>query len=91
MSYWRDRARTRIAQLVADLPETASLADRRKALRGKGWPAHQGTNWGRKMWGKEVRAHLARHGDTLGRMARNEPMLFPDHIHFPFRDGGANG
>lgn len=87
MSLWRERARRRIAELVKDLPEDATLADRRKALWGKGWEAHQGTSWGRKMWGKEVRAYLGRHGDATAVHTRRK-FEFPQHVHFPFREGG---
>ena len=83
MSEWRNRARARIAELVKDLPEDASLKERRKALWGKGYPAHQGTSWGRKMWGKEVRAYLGRFGET----DRHGPLFeFPSDISFPFRE-----
>jgi hypothetical protein len=88
VSYWRNLARMRIAELVADLPADASVEQRRKALWGKGYPAHQGTVWGRKMWGQEVRAYLARHGATFGPSKADRSFLFPDHVHFPFREGG---
>lgn len=85
MSVWRDRARSRIAELVKDLPSEATLAERRKALWGKGYPAHGGTIWGRRMWGKEVRLYLARHsGETP--LKRIGDFDFPDHVHFPFRE-----
>lgn len=87
MSFWRDAARTRITELVADLPADATLEQRRKALWGKGYPAHQGTVWGRKMWGQEVRAYLARHGATFGPSKAQRAFQFPDHVHFPFREG----
>lgn len=85
MSVWRERARRHIEKLVQDLPADATLEQRRKALRGKGWPAHGNTRWGRKMWGKEVRAYLAKFGET----ARDQKTGFdwPAHIHFPFREG----
>lgn len=85
MSQWRDNARRLIAKLTADLPADATIAQRRKALWGKGWEAHQGTSWGRKMWGKEVRLYLARHGDPVGRVS-GTPQPWPDHVHFPFRE-----
>lgn len=85
MSRWRDRARRRIAELTKDLPEDATLEQRRKALWGKGYPAHDGSNWGRKMWGKEVRAYLASYGDSYAR-APGKQAVFPDHVHFPFRE-----
>lgn len=84
MSVWRERARRRIDELVRGLPETATIAERRKTLWGKGEPAHQGTSWGRKMWGKEVRAYLARHGDGLAH-ANKPGFQWPDDIAFPYR------
>lgn len=86
MSYWRARAQNLIATLTADLPADATLADRRKALWGKGYPAHGGTSWGRRMWGSEVRKHLARHGgEPVGNPQR--PIDWPADVHFPFREG----
>lgn len=88
MSRWRERARARIAELVKDLPVDATVNDRKRALWGKGWPAHGGTSWGRKMWGKEVRAYLARFGDAKSIPSGSliELEQSPD-IHFPFREG----
>lgn len=84
MSVWRDRAQRRIAELTRDLPEGATVEQRRKALWGKGWEAHGGTVWGRRMWGQEVRKYLARHGDSMG--AANRPNFqWPADVHFPFR------
>lgn len=89
MSVWRARARQRIADLVVDLPADATIEQRRKALRGKGWDAHQGTSWGKKMWQQEVRAYLARHGAVFGpRKGLVRQFQFPDHVHFPFREAG---
>lgn len=86
MSVWRERARKVIARLTADIPADATLAERRKALRGKGWEAHQGTYWGRKMWGREVRNYLARHGDPRALSARAQFFQWPSDIAFPFRE-----
>lgn len=90
MSVWRDRAKQRIAELVKDLPAEATLQERRKALWGKGYPAHQGTVWGRKMWGREVRIYLARHGGPAVNSRRGQEFQWPADIHFPFREG-VNG
>lgn len=90
MSVWRARAQRRIAELTANLPADATLEQRRKALWGKGWEAHDGSKWGRKMWGQEVRAYLARHGAEFGPSKAERAFQFPDHVHFPFR-GEANG
>ena len=86
MSVWRTRARARIAELVKDLPADATLAERRKALWGKGWEAHDGSRWGRKMWGEEVRAYLARHGAERKLSRAELQFQFPAHVHFPFRE-----
>jgi hypothetical protein len=92
MSFWRARAQQRIADLVKDLPADATLEQRRKALWGKGWEAHDGSTWGRKMWGQEVRAYLTRHGAEFGPSKAERQFQFPDHVHFPFRgEGHAQG
>ena len=49
MSVWRDDCQRLIAKLVADLPPEADWKERKKLLWGKGWEAHRGTSWGRKM------------------------------------------
>ena len=83
MSVWRDRARRLIAELTRDLPETATVTERRKALWGKGHPAHGGTSWGRRMWGSQVRKYLGRHGDQ--RCAKPAPLIkWPADVCFPF-------
>lgn len=87
---WRFGARALIAQLTRDLPEDATVAERRKALWGKGGPAHLGTRWGRKMWGKEVRAYLAKHGDAAAKPA-GPLFTWPADMHFPFRGENADG
>lgn len=89
MSVWRERARRVIAKLTADLPADATVAERRKALWGKGWEAHQGTSWGRRMWGQEVRKYLGRHGDATAKTTTVKP-VFPDHVHFPWK-GESDG
>ncbi|MCU0946781.1 MAG: hypothetical protein MUF47_00805 [Porphyrobacter sp.] len=79
MSFWRAKARARIAELTKDLPADATLDQRRKVLRGKGWSG----GWAQKAWVKEVRAYLERHGAP----PRPGPSpVFPDHVHFPFRE-----
>lgn len=86
MSFWREKARARIAELTRDLPADATVEQRRKALWGKGCPAHEGTVWGRRMWGSEVRKYLALHGDCTGRVS-GKPIEWPADVHFPFREG----
>lgn len=85
MSSWRTIARERIAALVADLPADASVADRRRALRGHGPTC----GWAKKVWHQECSAYLARHG---AKPRKGSTPLFPDHAHFPFRgEGHAEG
>lgn len=59
MSSWREAAEQLVARIHAGLPPDADLKARRKALKGQGYPAHRGTAWGRKMWGRVVREYLA--------------------------------
>lgn len=83
-SEWRLRAKALIAEITRNIPAEALIEDRKKALWGKGWPAHQGTVWGRKMWGSEVRKYLARYGDRMAYSAGPQ-WQWPEHVHFPFR------
>lgn len=85
---WSDKARAVIAQVHRELPENATLKERRKALRAAGYSCHGGTYWGRKIWGREVRKYLvAQHPEELGKPVTDSP-LFADDICFPFRGGG---
>lgn len=79
MSGWRAHVRERIAELVKDLPADASVADRRRALRGHGYSC----GWAKKVWHQECSAYLARHG---AKPRKGSAPLFPDHVHFPFRE-----
>lgn len=93
MSVWRDDCQRLIAKLVADLPPEADWKERKKLLWGKGWEAHRGTSWGRKMWGREVRKHLAAYGGpgSAGSppdpdvLARLESLEQSGEIYLPFR------
>lgn len=80
MSYWRARAREEIAKAVAHLHADATLEQREKALRGKGFSG----GWAQKAWIKERRAYLEQHG-LPPRRANSKHFDFPDHVHFPFR------
>lgn len=64
-SSWRFAAEQLVAEIHSTLPADADLKTRRRALRGAGWPAHLGTTWGRKMWGRVVREYLARYDTSL--------------------------
>lgn len=80
-SLWRALARERIAKAVADLHDDATLEQRIKALRGKGFSG----GWPQKAWIMERRAYLEQHG-LPPRPAK--PPVFPAHVHFPFRESG---
>jgi hypothetical protein len=89
MSRWYNAAAALIGRIDATLPKDADLATRRRALRGKGWPAHEGTYWGRRMWGRAVRDYLRLHGarqnpkpipaNEVDRRLFGGPMDFPAH------------
>jgi hypothetical protein len=85
-SYWYDQAAALIVHLTKDLPAEATLAQRRKALRGNGYPAHQGTRWGRRKWGEAVRDYLSRHGYRKPQTKAALPLLSPleraQKLHF---------
>jgi hypothetical protein len=42
------------------------------------------------MWGKEVRAYLAKHGDASAKPA-GPLFTWPADVHFPFRGENADG
>ena len=77
MSTWRERAQRVIAAVHAELPEDADLKARRKALKGQGWRAHEGTAWGKKMWGRCVREYLSRYAP---RDASGMPLFPPTRL-----------
>lgn len=86
MSKWIEQARQTVRNATHDLPETATLPQRRKVLRAAGLLFHGGTYWGRKQWGRAVREYLERHGQAP-RHPRNveaAPNFGPDII-FPWR------
>lgn len=92
-SDWGADARGFIADATKDLPETATLKERRAALRTVGTTYHMGTSWGRKVWSRECRKYLERHGlDPLPsrkvedtRQPRLVAALDRGDIIFPFR------
>jgi hypothetical protein len=86
MSQWAEAARSLISKVHAGLDDSATLKDRRRALRAVGPGFHGGTYWGRKVWGREVRKYLERHG-LPPRSPRD--LQLPDDIAFPFA-AGAN-
>ncbi len=59
---WGGDARWFIADATKDLPETATVKERRAALREVGGTFHMGTSWGKKVWSRECRKYLERHG-----------------------------
>lgn len=82
---WQGDARKLIAEVAATLPASATLQERRKALRAAGgYHYHGGTSWGKKVWAKHSRAYLEKFGLPPLR-ERHEPTFGPD-ICFPFKD-----
>lgn len=89
-SDWGKAARREIAARMAELPEGASLDDRRKALRKDATLYHGGTSWGRKVWSRECRKYLELHGLPPRKPADASPQsklhakLQAGDITFPF-------
>lgn len=89
-SRWADEAQRCIAAFVRDLPDGASLEERRKLLRSRAHYFHGGTSWGKKVWSREARRHLEMHGLMPRRVEdakqpRLEAALERGDIIFPFR------
>lgn len=59
---WTGEARAFIAEATKDLPETATLTDRRRALNRVAHSFHCTTSHGKKVWSREVRRYLEQHG-----------------------------
>jgi hypothetical protein len=90
MSKWRADCQALIAKLTADLPADADWKAHKKVLWGRGYSAHLGTSWGKKMWSSEVRKHLAAVGGpaTKHEVNYNTRLSFLEasgDIAFPFR------
>jgi hypothetical protein len=95
MSRWIDQARSAVAKVARELPDDATLTERRKALRKVGSLFHGNTYWGRKQWGKACREYLAQYdpkaaprpldgkGADLGKL---KDRINSGDICFPFRD-----
>lgn len=63
MKTWYQMAKAEIAIIHANLPETATLAERKHALRPENRPYQfVVTSWGRKQWQRAQREYLARYG-----------------------------
>lgn len=91
MRDWQKEAPIWIADATKDLPESATLKERRAALRKVGYRFHGFTSWGRRVWSKFCRAHLEKHGLPPRTIASAAPtskiaakLAAPD-ITFPFR------
>jgi hypothetical protein len=96
---WGNDARGFIADATKDLPETATIKERRAALRTVGWQFHMGTSWGKKVWSRECRKYLERHGlnplpqRTVADISPQSKLFQRTQrgdIIFPFR-GGSDG
>lgn len=89
---WGKDARGFIAEATENLPESATLRERRAALRTVGTSFHMGTSWGKKVWSRECRKYLEKHGLPPRTVANASPQskLFAKaksgDITFPFRD-----
>lgn len=62
MRNWQKEAPLWIADATKDLPASASLRERRAALRKVGYRFHGGTSWGKRTWSKHCRRYLEQHG-----------------------------
>lgn len=82
-SHWPTAARAAIERAVADLPADATLKERRSALRKAAGGFHMGTSHGKKVWSREARKYLERHG-LPPRTPADSPLFGPD-ICFPFK------
>lgn len=82
MRNWQHDAPIEIAKATAHLPEDATIAVRKKALRAHAYWFHGGTSWGKKVWAKHCKLYLARFGPVVPQ----KPFQFGDDIIFPFRD-----
>lgn len=91
---WSHEARVWIADATKDLPESASLAERRRALRTVACSFHGGTSWGQKVWSKECRKYLEQHGlpkrtpDDVPPTSKLHAKLAAPDIIFPYRSAG---
>lgn len=87
---WGVDARMYIEDATKELPETASVQERRAALRKVGGLYHMGTSWGKKVWSRECRKYLERHGlDPLAVEDTHQPRLKAaldrGDVIFPYR------
>lgn len=95
---WGREARARLAEIERELGPDATLEQHRKAVRAAAGDFHGGTSWGKKVWSKEGRKYLERHGLPPRTIADASPQskLFAKaqsgDIIFPFRgEGETNG
>ncbi len=75
MSAWVKQCHQVISAVDKSLPADATLNDRRKALDAEAYWAHGDTSWGRKVWAREKKAYLQRHGLK----PRQVPFYRPSH------------
>lgn len=72
---WRDSARDTIAEIMRDVPATATLAERKRILRIH-TPSRYDTKIWRQMWYEERRKYLEAHGQPK-RAPKGQGALFP--------------
>lgn len=77
---WSRMARETIAKIHASLPEDATLAERKRALKD-GYPFGEREYWPYKAWCKAKRKYLARFEPYKPPPGH----LFADDIIFPYR------
>lgn len=87
-SDWTAAALHFIAKLEEGFAPDITLADRKKTLRAEAWRFHQGTSWGKKVWSRESRKYLERHGlppKTVNPRSNDAQKIFAPDIMFPWR------
>lgn len=60
VGHWHDRCWARIAEIHASLPETATLKQRKEALKN-GYPFGERSYWPYKAWLKARRQYLSKY------------------------------
>lgn len=64
MTTWKERARATIADIMRDVPESATLAERKRILRIHTPSRYDPVAW-RQAWYVERRRYLEKHGQPL--------------------------
>jgi hypothetical protein len=59
---WAEAADAMIYKINEEFSATATLKERKAALRAHASEFHMGTSWGKKVWARRSRAYLEQHG-----------------------------